>query len=292
MGNISNKQNIKWKNENAKKYYKYTTKWLGKPNITANKMVIWDRNILKKYKYYGYNICFYQIIIKDESIKHNCPTLHDDFIYISVKIYIPEDKLINVLKLPGSIYYDPYKQLLITRCGSIQTNIVLLKLATDVAIGNINYKTVHEQKLYSKSLIKTYDYNSKDKTNHSYVKSLYLQLSENLKKSYFMYLKSTSNDYTIYSNKYKFLQQSNKEISTNNKSSNMYPLSKSNNNIIYPTNIIKSNSPLPKPINSITKDNFVDYDSIKYMGGSGGFPYGIPKKLYIDGHYQKPLIYL
>jgi hypothetical protein len=77
-------------------YYNTLVGKYGKPTILVNKeggMCVWKDNI-------GFNE---KIILKDEFVKHDTPGLHYDFLYSFIKVYVPPDKLQDVIKISESI---------------------------------------------------------------------------------------------------------------------------------------------------------------------------------------------
>jgi len=304
----------KWKHQDAAKYYQYLVKWLGLPTAYSKSpggFAIWNNNTLKKQKYYGFNICFNEIILRDESIKHLCPIPHKDFLYTSVKINIPEARLIQVLKLSGSLSYDPLKNLLTARCGSLAANMATLKLATDIAVGNVDWQTVRDNNLYARAIMCTYSAKSADKTNHPLTKWMYCKLCGNLQKG-----RKLNNGYWPEafpggcppgkyrsladlrgikdSSQYKGLVGGKKQAGIKNGGNGKsVPIAKGNL-VKYPTNKIKGKMPIPTRLDQqIKKDieKMTDYSATRHRGGSGGYPYGVPELLYVDS-YKTPMIYL
>ena len=51
---------------------------------------------------------------------------------IYIKIYIPSNKLKDILTISGSIGYDPLKHELYARCASIEANFATLRTVIDV----------------------------------------------------------------------------------------------------------------------------------------------------------------
>lgn len=75
------------------------------------------------------------IVLEDEFVKHEKPQPHYDFMYSIVKVYVPPEKLVDVLKISGSINYDPLLNHLRARCGSFAANFATFKTAFDVIEG-------------------------------------------------------------------------------------------------------------------------------------------------------------
>ena len=93
--------------------------------------------------YYGEGIIKYQniagfdeVMVKDESIKHDFPTPHKDFVYSYMKLNNSQvEKLKNYISsfsiVTGSISFDPLKRIVRARCGMLIKNAVTLGFITD-----------------------------------------------------------------------------------------------------------------------------------------------------------------
>lgn len=173
--------NLKWKHKDAIEAYEIVVKEYGKPTavgVDEGGFAIWDRKKLK-------DTCFEEMICRDESVIHNCPSLHRDFLYTYIKVKVKPNQIDMLYSISGSITYDPLKNLLSARCGSNEANIATLKLATDLLLGNdVNYKDknikyknlkdVHGTGAYGATINATID--------PDFVKILYDGLCKNVKK--------------------------------------------------------------------------------------------------------------
>ena len=144
---------IKWENKDAIKQYKLLTRKYGNPSnkdLSKGGIAIWKKEKLL-------DTCFEYIEILDESIAHCVPSPHRDFLYTYVKYEIPDDKVLDVISLSGSVAYDPLKKTLRARCATEEANIATLYLA--LAIGNsiISLDEVQKNKLYGKTIKSTID---------------------------------------------------------------------------------------------------------------------------------------
>ena len=131
-------------------YYSEMVKKYGKPTYCVNQpqgVCKWIKGMTEK------DITPHEsIMLKDEFVKHDKPKEHYDFMYSIVKVYVPPEKLVEVLKISGSINYDPLLKHLRARCGSFAANFATFKTAFDVIDGtktdygeNINSKEEKEQ---------------------------------------------------------------------------------------------------------------------------------------------------
>lgn len=121
----------------------------GTPDVLLNRpngMAIW----------YNKGI-FNKIVLLDESIEHMEPEPHCDFLYASVKVYIPQDAICNVLGLSKSIYYDQLKQELTARCHFMGANVATLYLALLISQNPDNAEQYYEQ--YGSTIMSSMDKN-------------------------------------------------------------------------------------------------------------------------------------
>lgn len=139
------KKRPKWKNKDAIEQYKLLRDKYGKPcvqNLDRDKgIAIWHKDKLK-------NTCFELIKIHDESISHCVPKPHRDFLYTSINYEIPNNKVLDVISLSGSVNYDPLKKHLTARCATEDANIATLYLATSIGNGYVSFEKVKKDKLY------------------------------------------------------------------------------------------------------------------------------------------------
>lgn len=133
---------MEWSNQLAIKEYNRIEKKFGPPTaITKQKhgIALWIEDDLSKAL--GEGNCFNEIVIRDESVDHFCPKKHKDFIYSTIKVRVKPDQIPILFSISGSVSYDPLKNLVSARCGSIEANIATLKLVTDLLLEkSVNYK--------------------------------------------------------------------------------------------------------------------------------------------------------
>lgn len=181
---------LKWSNRAAAKLYIDMRKLFGNPvAVIPNKegLALWTKDKMKK-KVFGIKNIFQEHLLRDEMVPHNCPKKHYDFFYSYIKVDIKPEKLPEVLSLSGSVGYDPLKKLLYARCASLAANIATLKVVSDILLNKkveieldgekYKYQGIGEiQKygVYGKTIGATKD-------NPVFIKKLYTNLSNNLKK--------------------------------------------------------------------------------------------------------------
>ena len=134
----------KWVYKGARDYYPSVKKLFGNPVYAANVKggaAFWKTRGL-----------FHSHLLRDENVAHCVPKPHRDFFYSSVRFYIPPSKLLNVLKISGSIQYDGLKKLVTARCGGLKANIATLYLAMCVSSGKLSIRKVKNGDLYAKHI--------------------------------------------------------------------------------------------------------------------------------------------
>jgi hypothetical protein len=143
--NNSKKKLSKWINKISVDYYSECVKMFGQPNAISNTtggMCIWyDRGNL-----------FTEHILRDEKIAHCVPRPHFDYFYSSILFYVPPEKLLDVLKISGSINYDGLKKLLTARCGGINANYATLYLAMQLVNNELSITDIKKNDMYPKMI--------------------------------------------------------------------------------------------------------------------------------------------
>tara|TARA_B100000575_G_C23119980_1_gene647961 strand:- start:848 stop:1615 length:768 start_codon:yes stop_codon:yes gene_type:complete len=138
-----------FKHKDAAEQYDILTKKYGNPSISdlsEGGIAIWKKDKLK-------GTCFHEIKLLDESVSHCVPAPHRDFLYTYVKYEVPDDKVLDVISLSGSVAYDPLKKELRARCGSEAANIGTLYLATGIGNSKITFDEIQEKGLYKKVIL-------------------------------------------------------------------------------------------------------------------------------------------
>ena len=161
---------LQWKNKDAIEIIPILSKIYGKPSIICNKphgLALWTSNDLKLS-------CFSEIMVRDEDILHLCPVKHYDYIYTSIIVAIKPNQVPILYGLSGSVNYDPLKNQLTARCGSIEANIATLKVCTDLLLNKVTINKVHKDDIYAKTIQSTID--------EKIVEKLLSDLCKNVKK--------------------------------------------------------------------------------------------------------------
>ena len=133
-----------WKHSGPKGYYVKCLELFGNPVFVAN--------VKNGSAYWKTKGLFDEHLLRDESVKHCVPRNHLDYFYSSVKFYIPPNKVLDVLKISGSINYDGLKKHLTARCAGIGANYATLYLAMQVANGKLKIEEVKKNDMYQKMI--------------------------------------------------------------------------------------------------------------------------------------------
>ncbi len=149
----------RWFHTEPKQRLSETIVKYGKPTAIINArggMAYWHKPSLKpslKHTSKSYNYpdtCYEWLMIKDEDIPHTYPVAHSDFFYGSVVIDIPDDKLLDVLLISKSMWYDRLTKQLIARCHFEEAIVGSLLLGVRVAKGTLTLEAIERDDLYKK----------------------------------------------------------------------------------------------------------------------------------------------
>ena len=135
---------LEWHHSRPKEYYSKCIEMFGSPDaisVKRNGFALWLTRGL-----------FNEHLLRDEDVKHCVPRPHHDYFYSSVKFYVPADKLCDVLKISGSLFYDGLKKYLTARCGGIGANYATIYLAMMVAEGKLSINEVKSNNMYPKMI--------------------------------------------------------------------------------------------------------------------------------------------
>lgn len=164
---------LEWKHNGPKEYYPKCVDMFGSPDaisVKRNGFALWLTRGL-----------FNEHVLRDEYVKHCVPRDHYDYFYSSVKFYVPESKLCDVLKISGSLFYDGLKKYLTARCGGIGANYATIYLAMMVSEGKLTINQVKSADMYPKMIrgdiiphnkLHKIMYNMKLSNNKQYAKQL------------------------------------------------------------------------------------------------------------------------
>lgn len=131
-----------WKNNDASEYAKKLIKTYGEPDDVADTLLYW-RNIS----------VFYDVYIIDESVPHDFPKPHRDYVYASMVIPIPENLVKILTHVSGSIIIDGLKNQVTARCGSLFANAATLGFVQDLVDGKVNKLAGKAKKEYGRRIL-------------------------------------------------------------------------------------------------------------------------------------------
>lgn len=114
-----------WQYDNAREYVKKLIEVTGPPKYITGETAVW-KNIAG----------FDRVIVRDESVPHEFPAKHIDFVYSTKKIEVPPELHDDLANVTGSIIIDGLKGEVTARCGSIVANAVTLGFVEDVVKGS------------------------------------------------------------------------------------------------------------------------------------------------------------
>ena len=115
-----------FKHEDAAEYARKLVAKFGPPNELSESWLTW----------YAIDQ-FQETAIRDESVAHDFPSPHRDFVYSIMPITVPE-KLAKVMHhVTGSIIYDGLKKTVTARCGALMANAITLDFVKDAVAGKV-----------------------------------------------------------------------------------------------------------------------------------------------------------
>ena len=119
-----------WEHQDAVKVAEMMIKEYGQPDEVTETMLKW-----KKLGDFGAGE--QETYIVDESIPHDFPEPHRDFLYTAKKIKVPTRVGDTLLHVTGSIIVDGLKGTVTARCGSLNANALTLGFVEDLAKGKV-----------------------------------------------------------------------------------------------------------------------------------------------------------
>jgi hypothetical protein len=106
----------------------------GQPNVSGDRMLTW----------YGKGNYVKISIARDEQ-PHNFPMAHTDFLSSTVKLSVPADKLDELARYDGSVWYHRTRGELTAQCDKEELNNLALNLANDIVTGK---RTVEDARAF------------------------------------------------------------------------------------------------------------------------------------------------
>ncbi len=115
-----------WKHKDAASSVGKLSKVFGRPDYGDKEVVGW-KNIAG----------FSRVEIRDESVVHNFPVPHRDWLYSTKKLFVPAHYYDDFARITGSILIDGLRQEVTTRCQMMVKNAVTMGFVEDVVAGKI-----------------------------------------------------------------------------------------------------------------------------------------------------------
>jgi len=125
-----------WEHKDAKAYVKELIEKYGEPDVTSDSMILWEDGRISDFD---------KVYVRDESIEHDFPKPHRDFVYSTMTINIPEDLMEAVAKASESIIVDQLKNEVTARCGNIIANAITLGFVQKLVDGKIDPENAKEE---------------------------------------------------------------------------------------------------------------------------------------------------
>mgnify|MGYP001172081057 CR=1 FL=1 len=136
-----------WKHDDAKGYAEKLIKEYGQPDEVTETMLKWN-------KLGSFGKGEMETYIVDESIPHDFPKPHRDYVYTVMNIKVPSDMLDTLGHVTGSIIYDGLKETITARCGSLYANAATMGFVRDMVDGKVPVEDGPAKKEYAERITK------------------------------------------------------------------------------------------------------------------------------------------
>ena len=146
LESMTPKESLKnWRNSDAVSYAEALIKKFGDPDEVTQTRLLWN----------SIEPPFDKTWIIDESIPHDFPKPHRDYVYSSMMIPLQSDMMESLSHASGSIIYDGLTKMVTARCGTLYANAATLGFVKKLAEGEIPYKNKELVKqAYAKAISK------------------------------------------------------------------------------------------------------------------------------------------
>tara|TARA_Y100001937_G_scaffold30120_1_gene43421 strand:+ start:155 stop:652 length:498 start_codon:yes stop_codon:yes gene_type:complete len=128
-----------WRFEDARMYADKMVKVFGEPDEMTETRLSWN----------SIEPPFNEVWVIDESIPHDFPAPHRDYVYSTMKMKVPTEMLDILGHASGSIIYDGLKMEVTARCGSLYANAATLGFVKDLVDGKIKVNKEQAKKEYA-----------------------------------------------------------------------------------------------------------------------------------------------
>jgi len=130
---------LQWTNDRGRfnpiTAYERESKRIGRPDMLdagPGGMAVWRSDKLAKQR-----IPLCEVVLRDESVTHDFPSPHNDFLYATYQLRVPDDKVYDIIRLSDSVFYDTLKCEITVRCQSLGAIFATLYLASLIADGTL-----------------------------------------------------------------------------------------------------------------------------------------------------------
>ena len=131
-----------WKHDDAKTYAEALIKEYGQPDEVTETMIKWN-------KLGSFGEGEMETYVLDESIPHDFPAPHKDYVYTTMNIKVDSDMLDTLGHVTGSIIYDGLKETITARCGSLYANAATMGFVKDMVDGKVPVEDDAAKKEYA-----------------------------------------------------------------------------------------------------------------------------------------------
>ena len=134
-----------WEYKDAKEYAELLVKTFGEPDYISRGYLGWN----------SIEPPFDKVWIMDESVPHDYPAPHRDYVYSSMIIPLKSEMMEAISHASGSIIVDGLKNKVTARCGTLYANAATLGFVKKIADGEIDYSDKEKvKKMYANAIQK------------------------------------------------------------------------------------------------------------------------------------------
>lgn len=119
--------------DGARRYAHQLYHRFGSPHIFGPGLVMWSNEAQPGF----FSEPYTRVQVVDESIKHDFPAEHHDFVYTTAQLDLTGCQACKLVKVSGSIIIDLLKGEVTARCGGLTANDVTLNFVEDVKNGRV-----------------------------------------------------------------------------------------------------------------------------------------------------------
>lgn len=130
-----------WVHDDAKAFALSLVGRFGTPNLVGPRCALW------------YDVSqFSRVYVKDESIPHDFPAPHRDFVYAFKNARVTPDMVGVLAHVTGSVFVDLLKQEAGGRCGDLIADSITVQFVADMAEGRVPLDNEKAKKEYGRRI--------------------------------------------------------------------------------------------------------------------------------------------